>query len=114
VLDDTCPSRRLLELVARKWTALVICVLGGGTLRYGELQARVGGVSQKVLTQTLRLLERHGLVARTVYPVVPPRVEYALTPLGRTLRRPLKALCRWAEEHLPDVEATRRNGRGGR
>ena len=68
----------------------------------------IGGISQKMLTQTLRSLERDGLVARTVYPIVPPRVEYALTPLDATLLRPLGAICQWAEEHLPEVATARR------
>jgi DNA-binding HxlR family transcriptional regulator len=90
----------------------VIRALADGTHRYGDLQRRVGGVSQKMLTQTLRALECDGLVARRVYPVVPPRVEYSLTPLGRTLIEPLDAICRWAERHLPQLlEARARNAK---
>jgi DNA-binding HxlR family transcriptional regulator len=103
VLDPACASRQLLERIGEKWTALVIRVLSSGTLRYSDLQRRIGGVSQKMLTQTLRGLERDGLVERRVYPVVPPRVEYSLTPLGRTLVEPLDAICRWAERHLPEM-----------
>src|SRR4051812_32354698 len=92
VLDEKCGAQRVLERIATKWTALVIHVLARGTRRYSELQREVGGISQKMLTQTLRGLERDGLVERTVYPVVPPRVEYALTPLGQTLVEPLGSL----------------------
>jgi DNA-binding HxlR family transcriptional regulator len=103
VLNPDCPSRQVLERIGEKWTTLVIRVLDDGTLRYSDLQRRVGGVSQKMLTQTLRGLERDGLVARHVFPVVPPRVEYSLTPLGRSLVEPLDAICRWAERHLPEM-----------
>lgn len=107
VFDSQCGSRRVLELIADKWTAITVYALVRGTMRFSELQREIDGISQKVLTQTLRDLERDGLVERTVYPTVPPRVEYALTPLGNTLREPLAAICRWSEEHLPDVEASR-------
>ncbi len=107
VLNPRCPSRQVLDRIAGKWTALVIHVLAEGRQRYSELHRRIGGVSQKMLTQTLRDLERDGLVERTVYPVVPPRVEYSLTPLGRTLIEPLSAICRWAEAHLPAMQAAR-------
>lgn len=103
VMNPDCPSRKVLERIADKWTSLVIYALAEGTMRYGELQRRVGGVSQKMLTQTLRSLEKDGLVARKVYPVVPPMVEYSLTPLGRTLIEPLTAIRRWAEQHLPQL-----------
>ncbi|MBL0313091.1 MAG: helix-turn-helix transcriptional regulator [Holophagaceae bacterium] len=107
VLHGACPTRQVLDLIADKWTTLVIYLLSNGTLRYGELHKRIEGISQKMLTQTLRQLEDDGLVKRTVYPEVPPRTEYALTSLGETLREPLSALCRWAEEHLPEVEKAR-------
>jgi DNA-binding HxlR family transcriptional regulator len=114
LLNPGCASREVLERVGDKWTALVIRALADGTHRYGDLQRRVGGVSQKMLTQTLRALECDGLVARRVYPVVPPRVEYSLTPLGRTLIEPLDAICRWAERHLPQLlEARARNAKRG-
>jgi DNA-binding HxlR family transcriptional regulator len=108
VLNCDCPSQQVLELITRKWTALVIAVLAEGTHRYSELQNRIRGVSQKVLTETLRALERDGLVQRRVHAEVPPRVEYSLTPLGRSLKKILVPICRWAEEHLADVEAFRR------
>jgi DNA-binding HxlR family transcriptional regulator len=107
VLEPRCPSRLVLERIADKWTALVIQILAGGTMRYAELQRAIGGISQKMLTQTLRSLERDGLVQRTVHPVVPPKVEYSLTRLGRTLIDPLQALCRWSEKHLAELQANR-------
>jgi DNA-binding HxlR family transcriptional regulator len=107
VMNAHCLSRVVLERIADKWTALIIHVLAGGTHRYAELRREIGGISQKMLTQTLRSLERDGLVRRKVYPVVPSRVEYALTPLGRTLIEPLRAICRWSEKHLPQLEANR-------
>ena len=107
VLDAQCPSRLVLDRIADKWTALIIQILAHGTMRYGALQREIGGISQKMLTQTLRGLERDGLVRRTVFPVVPPRVEYSLTRLGRTLIEPLHALCRWSEKHLPELQANR-------
>jgi len=107
VMEPQCPSRLVLERIADKWTALIIQILSKGTMRYSALQQRIGGISQKMLTQTLRSLERDGLVQRKVYPVVPPRVEYSLTRLGRTLIEPLRALCRWSEKHLAELQANR-------
>ena len=113
VLHAGCDSRRVLDLIADKWTTLVIYALGRfGTQRFGELGREVEGISQKMLTQTLRRLERDGLVRRKVYPEVPPRVEYALTELGQSLREPLCALCLWAEEHLPEMDAARERAAG--
>ena len=107
VLDPRCPSRLVLDRIADKWTALVIQILAGGTMRYAALQREIGGISQKMLTQTLRSLERDGLVQRMVHPVVPPKVEYSLTKLGRTLIEPLQGLCRWSEKHLGELQANR-------
>ena len=107
VFDPRCGSQRVLDLIANRWTALIIYSLAGGTQRYSQLQRKIGGISQKMLTQTLRKLERDGLVLRRVYPVVPPRVEYSLTRLGRTLTDPLRVICRWAEQHLPELERAR-------
>ncbi len=112
VMDAQCPSRLILERIADKWTALIIQVLARGTLRYTALRHEIGGISQKMLTQTLRSLERDGLVQRRVHPVVPPRVEYSLTRLGRTLIPPLQALCRWSEKHLPELQANRARAGG--
>lgn len=107
VLNARCLSRLVLDRIADKWTALIIHVLSDGTHRYAELQRQIGGISQKMLTQTLRSLERDGLVRRTIFPVIPPRVDYALTPLGRTLIEPLQAICKWSEKHLSELEANR-------
>jgi DNA-binding HxlR family transcriptional regulator len=101
-----CPTRRILDRIGDRWTVLVVSILGDGDARFSELRRRIEGVSQKMLTQTLRGLERDGLVRRTVYPEVPVRVEYALTDAGRTLLEPLRALQKWAVEHLSDVSAS--------
>jgi len=111
VLKAGCPSRAVLARIGDKWTALIIRSLAGRTLRYNELQREVAGISQKMLTQTLRALEEDGLITRKVYPVIPPMVEYSLTPLGRTLVSPLHAICAWAETHLPKIEAHRKDHR---
>ncbi len=105
--SGNCPVRELLDRIADKWTTLIIGMLGrgDGAVRFGELRRSVSGISQKMLTQTLRDLERDGLVTRTLYPEIPPRVEYSLTPLGRTLDEPLSALARWAERHMPEVRS---------
>jgi DNA-binding HxlR family transcriptional regulator len=107
VLTATCPSRTSLARIANKWTAMVVIALSDGKLRFGDLRTVVDGISGKVLTDTLRDLERDGLVARHVYAEMPPRVEYELTVLGRTLHAPLQALGRWAEEHIEEVLAAR-------
>ena len=100
-----CATRRILDRIGDRWTVLIVGVLGDGDARFSELRRRVDGVSQKMLTQTLRGLERDGLVRRTVYPEVPVRVVYALTDAGRTLLEPLHALQQWSIEHLSDVSA---------
>jgi DNA-binding HxlR family transcriptional regulator len=100
--------RQILERVGDKWTMLVIVELEDGPVRFSRLRARIGGVSQKMLTKTLRQLERDGLVRRTVYPVVPPRVEYKLTRLGETLGESLCGVWLWVEKHLNEVERARR------
>ena len=113
VLKPQCPSRVVLDRIADKWTALIIQVLANGTQRYAELRRSIGGISQKMLTQTLRSLERDGLVLRKVHPVVPPKVEYSLTRLGRTLIDPLQGLCRWSERHLAELQANRTRSSNG-
>ena len=107
VLSKSCPSNNVLELIAGKWSMLAVYALRGGTLRYSELHAAVGGISQKMLTQTLRELERDGLIARRVYPVVPPHTEYTLTPLGRSLQSVVSEMGGWAEEHMGEVLSAR-------
>lgn len=94
-------------------TMLVIKALADGIQRHGALHRAIGGISQKMLTQTLRALERDGLVLRTVYPVVPPKVEYALTPLGETLIEPLAAISAWAERHMDEIMRARRSADDG-
>ncbi|MCG3172953.1 MAG: hypothetical protein GMKNLPBB_01125 [Myxococcota bacterium] len=100
--------REMLDRVGDKWTLLVIEELGsGGEMRFTRLRDRIGGVSQKMLTKTLRELERDGLVIRTVHPVVPPRVEYRLTKLGEALGEAVCGVWTWVENHLQDVEQAR-------
>lgn len=103
VYDAQCPTRLVLNRIADKWTVLVVSSLEGGTKRFSALRREIGGVSQKMLTQTLRGLERDGLVLRTIYPSVPPKVEYSLTPLGRTLVSLLDAIRGWSETHIEEV-----------
>ncbi|GGM71595.1 putative transcriptional regulator [Lentzea pudingi] len=103
VLMASCPSRTSLARIANKWTAMAVSVLGNGRARFGDLKTQLDGISGKVLTETLRDLERDGLITRHVYAEVPPRVEYELTELGLTLHEPLLALCRWAEKHIAEV-----------
>lgn len=102
-----CPSRRLLDQISDKWVSLVIVALGDGPLRYSELSKRLAGVSQKMLTQTVRGLERDGLVTRTVTPSVPVRVDYELTALGESLRGLLAELHVWAEANMAQVDRSR-------
>ncbi|WP_199439590.1 winged helix-turn-helix transcriptional regulator [Umezawaea beigongshangensis] len=94
-------------MLANKWTALAVGEMESGPKRFGELRRKLEGISQKMLTQTLRTLERDGLVARTVYPTVPLRVEYALTDLGRSVTEPLRALRTWSVANIRSIEAAR-------
>lgn len=107
ILRKDCPSHSVLELVASKWSVLILYALRHGTLRYSELQHSVGGITQKMLTQTLRDLERSGLVKRTVYPVVPPRTEYELTELGHSLEGVVAQFGGWAQDHMNAVVEAR-------
>lgn len=109
VFDLGGRSRRTLELIADKWAVLILYVLSRGTMRHNRLHREIEGISQKMLTKTLRRLERDGLVGREVYPEIPPKVEYSLTPLGESLISILAELCEWAEEHIDEVEAARRD-----
>ena len=109
VYDESYPTRRLLELIGDKWTPILVYVLGQGTKRYGELRRHLPDVSKKMLTQTLRALEEAGLLRRTVYAEVPPKVEYDLTELGRAFLEPVTALCRWATGHPEELAAVRSN-----
>lgn len=94
-----CPCRDWLDLLAQRWTALAIGALEDGPRRFGQLRTQLEGISPKVLTQTMRRLEEHELVTRTVYPEVPARVEYALTDLGHSAAQPLRSLRNWVEQH---------------
>jgi len=113
-----CPSREVLGRVGEKWTALALVALAQGPLRFNELKRRLEGISQKMLTQTLRRLERDGLVARAVVDARPLRVDYKLRPAGRSLLPIIMSLKKWAEKHLVDVQSAnvafdtqrRRNG----
>ena len=104
-MSALCPSRQVLAHVADKWTVLILGVLTENTTRFNELRRRVQGITQKVLTQTLRDLERLGLVSRRIYAEVPPRVEYSLTPLGRSLVRVLDNVREWSDTHTGEVLA---------
>jgi DNA-binding HxlR family transcriptional regulator len=102
-------AREIFSDVANKWALLIIEALGERTLRFGELRDEVEGISHKMLTQNLRMLERNGLVQRTVHPVVPPRVEYTLTEPGQALRVTIDGLCDWTHRYLGHIEAARRH-----
>ncbi|MFJ8132955.1 winged helix-turn-helix transcriptional regulator [Streptomyces hydrogenans] len=102
-----CPSRLVLEHVTSRWGVLVLIALLERSYRFGELRRRVGGVSEKMLTQTLQTLERDGFVHRDARPVIPPRVDYTLTPLGEDAAHRVKALALWTEQRVPAVEAAR-------
>jgi DNA-binding HxlR family transcriptional regulator len=104
---EDCEVRQILDRIADKWSLLAIALLEGRTLRFNELRREIDGISQRMLSVTLRHLERDGLVSRTVYPVVPPRVEYALTPLGAGLHSTIQALVTWTEQHQDEVAAAR-------
>jgi DNA-binding HxlR family transcriptional regulator len=103
----TCPSRKVLDRIADKWVTLVLAALRDGPRRYSDLGRTVAGVSQKMLTQTLRSLERDGLVTRTVTPSVPVRVDYGLTPLGTGLQELLQQIKLWSEAHITEIETAR-------
>ncbi|MCK0208803.1 helix-turn-helix transcriptional regulator [Starkeya koreensis] len=105
VYEDRCPTRLVLDRLADKWALLILDHLAEGTMRFNHLRRDIKGISQKVLSQTLKRLERDGLITRTVYPTVPVTVEYALTPLGRTLAQTAAALTHWAESNMDAILA---------
>jgi DNA-binding HxlR family transcriptional regulator len=107
LFEEGCSLRLVLDRIGDRWTILIVELLTGGPQRFSKLRGAIGGITPKVLTQTLRAMERDGLVTRTVYAEVPPRVEYALTDLGRALVTPLNQLCDWAERHVDDFLAAR-------
>jgi DNA-binding HxlR family transcriptional regulator len=104
---SACQAREVLQRVGDKWSVYVIDLLGQGTMRFSELHRMIDGITSRMLTVTLRGLERDGIVTRTIHPVIPPRVEYALTPMGRTLLDTIGQLVTWAQTHLPEIEAAR-------
>ncbi|WTL69340.1 helix-turn-helix transcriptional regulator [Streptosporangium sp. NBC_01495] len=104
---EDCEVRQILDRVADKWSLLVIALLDQRSLRFTELRRKIDGISQRMLARTLRHLERDGLVSRTVYPAVPPRVDYELTPMGMTLHHTIRALVAWTEEHQNEIAAAR-------
>jgi DNA-binding HxlR family transcriptional regulator len=106
-LSEDCPTREVLDRVGDKWSVLVIVLLGQRTHRFNELHRAIEGISQRMLTLTVRALERDGLLSRTVHASVPPRVDYELTELGRSLLDPLNALTAWANAHREDIQAAR-------
>ncbi|MGH6956007.1 MAG: winged helix-turn-helix transcriptional regulator [Caulobacteraceae bacterium] len=108
---ETADCRAVSQVLARvgdKWSVLIVALLGDGPHRFSQIKRMVGGISQRMLTLTLRGLERDGLVTRTVFPTIPPRVDYELTDLGRSLWSPVEALGAWARAHQPQIEAARR------
>ncbi|MBS7809367.1 winged helix-turn-helix transcriptional regulator [Roseococcus pinisoli] len=104
---DCSKVSQILARVGDKWTVLVVMMLGGGPKRFNEIRRSIEGISQQMLTRTLRGLERDGMVTRTIYPTIPPQVEYELTPLGRSLLEPVMALGSWAQAHIPSIDAAR-------
>jgi DNA-binding HxlR family transcriptional regulator len=100
-----CPSREVLKHVTSRWGVLVLVALLGGTHRFSDLRRKIGGVSERMLAQTLQWLEQDGFVLRTSYPVVPPHVEYSLTPLGQEVGLRVEALADWIQEKLPNILA---------
>jgi DNA-binding HxlR family transcriptional regulator len=107
-LESDCRGvASILARVGDKWSVFVIMLLGDGPRRFNEIKRMVGGISQRMLTLTLRGLERDGLVTRTVFPTIPPRVDYELTDLGRGLWQPVEALGKWAADHQPEIEDAR-------
>lgn len=114
VFEETCLPRRVMDLFAVKWTSLVLHALNhwpGGRCRTGDLQRALPGISKKMLIQTLRDVEQRGLVNRHVFNVVPPRVEYELTPLGRTFAQPIEMLYQWGEANKPALDQMEQNAR---
>lgn len=103
VLAAQCPSREILKHVTSQWGILVLMALMEGTLRFSELRRKIGGVSEKMLAQTLQQLEQDGFISRVSYPVVPPHVEYSLTPLGDGIGLHVEALTDWIEHNLPNI-----------
>lgn len=113
VQSADCPSREVLKHMTSRWGVLVLVMLLGGMHRFSELRRKIGGVSEKMLSQTLQELESDGLVNRKSLPVVPPHVEYRLTPLGREAAEHLEVMVNWIEEKIPEIMSVRRSRLGG-
>jgi DNA-binding HxlR family transcriptional regulator len=105
LFDENCPLRQMFDLVGGRWTATVLFVISKEVKRYSDLQKQIPDVTKKMLTQTLRSLETDGLVERTVYPVVPPRTEYRLTPMGLRFLEPIASLANWAVAHQSELKS---------
>ncbi len=111
VFEQPCPIRDVLDRIGDQWSLLVLEALEGGTLRFNELMRAIGDISKQMLARTLRRLEQDGFVQRTIYAEVPPRVEYALTDLGRSFLAPMQQLVHWADRHHKAIVVSRRNHR---
>lgn len=109
IFDTNCEAHQILEHIANKWTILIVFALTQGTKRYNELKQQIIGVSPKMLIQNLRKLERCGLIERKIYPTVPPKVEYSLTLLGKSLVEPLAVMGEWAYQHIQEVQVSIEN-----
>ncbi|WP_205669133.1 winged helix-turn-helix transcriptional regulator [Amycolatopsis suaedae] len=109
LFNPDCPTRLVLDQIGDKWTVLVVLLLSDGTMRFSELRARIGSVAPKVLTQTLRRMERNGLITREVFAEVPPRVDYTLTELGHSLIDPIAIISDWAETHIHRIVTAQRS-----
>jgi len=107
LFSSNCPSRSVLDHVTNTWGSLILVILLEKTYRFSEIRNQIGGISEKMLAQTLQSLEKDGFVLRKAYPVIPPKVEYSLTPLGRGVASHVQALASWVEKHLPQVQAHR-------
>ena len=105
--EGICPIRDVLDRIGDRWSVLILCNLAEGTLRFTALRKSIPDISQRMLAQTLKRLETDGLISRTVYPTIPPRVDYALTPVGRSFMEPLEGLIAWAEAHAAGIKASR-------
>jgi DNA-binding HxlR family transcriptional regulator len=103
IYNTNCPTRLILDRIADKWTVLIIGQLSSSTLRFNQLKRSIPGITQKMLTQTLKGLERDGIIVRKIYATVPPKVEYTLTKLGKSLIRVVEAIRIWAESHVKDI-----------
>jgi DNA-binding HxlR family transcriptional regulator len=103
MLEDDCFHRHILDTVVNRWTSLILYALSSGPKRYNQLKKMIEGISQTMLTSTLRKLERHGLIHREIFPVIPPKVEYSLTPLGETLIPIFEQIYQWATDHTDDI-----------